>query len=62
MTNYRGYERRQDEGWKLTKTFDLGTILTFVALLVSLIVMSNKLENRITAVETKIEMMRQIIK
>ena len=54
---YSGFERRQDTGWKLTKTFDVGTIITFTVLLMSLIAMSNKLENRLTAVEIKIQML-----
>lgn len=55
--NYKGYERRNPSGWKLTKTFDVGTIITFIVLLIALIGMSNKLENRLATLETKVQMM-----
>lgn len=57
MAGYRGYERRTSEGWQLTKTIDAGTLLTAIGLLIALLALTTKLENRITAVETKIQMM-----
>lgn len=54
--SYPGIDRREpDTGFKVTKTIDLGTILTFVGILITLLAISNKFENRITTVETKIE-------
>ena len=53
---YQGYERRQESGWKITKTVDVGTVITSIVLLIALFGMSNKLESRLSTLEAKVEM------
>ena len=56
MPSYSGVDRRHSEsGFKVTKTIDLGTILTFIGILITLLAFSNKIENRITTVENKVD-------
>ncbi len=62
--SYAGVDRREHQEssgrFKLSKTIDLGTLISLVALLFALWGLSNKFENRMTAVETKVDFLMRI--
>lgn len=50
-----GFDRRSDSGWKLSKTFDMGTIITFLTLLITILILSNRMEHRFTVIEMNVK-------
>lgn len=52
---YEGDDRRNHHSWRISKTIDLGHMITLIGVLIAMMGLASKLESRITAVETKVQ-------